>query len=81
MRLSIHSIQATLFRGEAERLIAYTLEGQITVLDHHLPIISTLLGPEIEIVQKNGEKKSVAIASGVLEVRPESDVVILANTR
>lgn len=79
MKVSIHSIQSTLFQGEAEKLVARTSEGQITVLDHHVPIISTLVGPDIEIVQKNGEKKSISIASGVLEVRPESEVVVLAN--
>jgi len=31
MKLSIYSIQSTLFEGEAEKLIAATPQGQITV--------------------------------------------------
>ena len=81
MRLSIHSIQQTLFSGEAEKLICHTPQGQITVLDDHLPIISTLTGPNVEIVKTNREKNIVEIGSGVLEVRPESEVVILVNTK
>lgn len=81
MHISVHSIQSTLFEGEAEKLIARTPRGQITVLDHHVPLISTLMGPEIEIVKKGGEKESISITSGILEVRPESDVVILADSQ
>lgn len=80
MYISIHSIQSTLFEGQAEKLIAHTSQGQITVLDQHLPLITTLVGPGVEIVGASGERTDVSIASGILEVRPESDVVILADT-
>lgn len=81
MKVSIHSIQKTLFSGEAEKLICHTPQGQITVLDDHLPIISTLTGPNVEIVKIDGEKSLVALELGILEVRPESEVVILVNTK
>ncbi len=79
MKLSIYSIQSTLFEGEAEKLIAYTPFGQITVLNHHLPMISSLIGPSVEIADKQGIKKSVPLAGGFLEVRPESEVVVLVD--
>ena len=81
MKLSIYSIQSTLFEGEAEKLIAHTPLGQITVLDHHLPMISSLIGPSVEITDKEDMATSVPLAGGFLEVRPESTVVILAKTK
>lgn len=79
MRVSIYTIQKTLFDDEAEKVIAYTSQGQITVLKDHLPIISSLRGPGVEIVDKKKERKKIKISSGFLEVRPRSEVVILAE--
>ena len=79
MRVSVYSIQNTLFEGEAEKLIARTPEGQMTVLDDHLPIVAVLNGPLIRVVDKDGKERHLDIVSGILEVRPQSDVVVIAN--
>ncbi len=79
MKLSIHSLKNTLFDGSAEKLIVHTPLGEITVLDHHLPMVTVLSGPAAEVVGTSGEKTVVPITSGFLEVRPESEVVILAQ--
>ena len=79
MKLSVCTIEKVLFKGEAEKVIAMTPMGQITVLDNHLPLITTVLGPSIEIIEKDNKKNIVEIASGFLEVRPQSEVVILSN--
>ena len=79
MRISIYSIQETLFEGEAEKLIANTSLGQITVLDNHLPLISDLKGSEIQIVDKEDKKSIINISSGFIEVRPNSEVVVLSG--
>ncbi len=94
MRVSIYSIQNTLFEGNAEKLIAKTPMGEITVLENHLPIISRVLGPHVTIGMSNGETRMIEFSTGVLEVRPfvsgsglakeahlqdQSHVVILAD--
>ncbi len=79
MHISIHSIQKTLYEDEAEKLIAETPMGQMTVLDHHLPLISQITGPSLAVVQKNGERAEIPLASGFLEIRPNSEIVILAE--
>lgn len=77
MHISVYSIQQTLYEGEAEKLICRTPLGQITVLDKHLPIISTLNGPTLEIIDSQGKKHIINISSGILEVRPGSEAVAL----
>ena len=78
MKLSIYSIQSTLFEGEVETLTLPTSVGEITVLDNHLPLISLVTKGQISYTH-SGTKKSLSLSGGVLEVRPGSEIVILAN--
>ncbi len=79
MHIAIYSIEKTLFEGEGTTLIAKTPLGEISVLDGHLPMITQILGPSVAIIDNDNKKELISIASGVLEIRPESRVVILAE--
>ncbi len=79
MKIGIYSLQTVLFEGEAEKVIAKTSMGEITVLEDHIPLISKLVKSTIRLVQKDGSEKLVPINSGVIEVRPRSKVIILAS--
>lgn len=79
MKIAIHSMQQTLYDGTAEKLICETPLGQITVLDHHLPLITQIMGPSLAVVQKTGERAEIKLSGGFLEIRPGSDVIILAQ--
>jgi len=79
MRVSIYSIQQTLYEGEAEKVICRTSLGQMTVLDRHIPLVSSLTGPSIEVVKRDRGREKIDMRSGFIEVRPESEVVILIN--
>ena len=79
MKVNIYTIQNTLFEGEVEKLIAKTPMGEITVLDNHLPMVSTVTGPAITAIDKNGKKDIIKISSGIIEIKPESEVTILAS--
>ena len=79
MKLSIHSLQKTLYDGEVEKIIARTTSGEITVLEGHIPLISSLVGPWLQIIDKKGKESVIAVESGFIEVRPENEVVVLTN--
>ena len=53
--------------------------GEITVLSNHLPLISTLAGPHVKLVNKNEQEVIIKIVSGFLEIRPESEVVAIVE--
>jgi len=78
VRLAIYSIQKSIFEGEVKKLIARTSMGEITVLDNHIPLVSTLVGPSLSTIDKNGKKDIIPVSSGIIEVRPGSEVVVLA---
>jgi len=90
MKLSIYSLQNTLFEGEVDKVTLPTPQGEITVLDNHIPLI-TLINPgyvrytpllTVEASKEynfSGTQKVIKLSGGVLEVRPQSEVVILAE--
>lgn len=55
-----------------------TKEGEITVLPGHIPLIAPLKTGEAKFL-KDGVEFGLAISGGILEVRPNNVVVILAE--
>ena len=53
-------------------------EGELGVLPHHAPLVSTLGVGELRI-RKGGSEESFAIVGGFLQVRPDK-VVVMAET-
>ena len=80
MHLSIYSIKNTLFEGEIKKVIACTPQGQITVLDNHIPLIAKIMGPLVRAVHADSSIREISLESGIMEVRPESEVLILAES-
>jgi F-type H+-transporting ATPase subunit epsilon len=53
-------------------------QGEIGVLPHHAPLVSTLGVGELRI-RKGGQEEAFAIVGGFLQVRPDK-VVVMAET-
>jgi F0F1-type ATP synthase epsilon subunit len=68
MRAKILSLKGTEFEGEIVSLNIKTTSGEITVLDHHLPLLTVLTKGNAVITMPDGSKKNLAIISGFLEV-------------
>lgn len=56
-----------------------TTTGEITVLPNHIPLVSILAPGELKVM-KDGQEALMAVSSGLVEVRPKSEVRILAGT-
>ena len=79
MKLSIYSIKQTLLETEAERVTLPTPQGEITVLDHHLPLITLVNAGNIAYYTSQNQWKEIAFAGGIAEIRPGSELVLLAQ--
>lgn len=79
MRLSIYSIQSTLFEGEVKSVTLLTPMGEITVLDNHLPIITLVKQGNISYIDSRNEEGLLQFPGGVLEVRPGSEAILLSG--
>lgn len=87
MKLSVHSLNQTLFDGSASRITAKTTVGELTILDNHIPLLVPLVSGLLRIglhatplIQgANNAETTFSIQHGFLEVKPGSGVIILAD--
>ncbi|MBU3895769.1 ATP synthase F1 subunit epsilon, partial [Patescibacteria group bacterium] len=71
--------ERVIYEDEIERLTVPTESGEITVLAKHAPLVSLLKPGEIRL-KKDGNTIVMAVSTGFLEIRPNSQVYILADT-
>jgi F-type H+-transporting ATPase subunit epsilon len=81
MRLGVYTIEKTLFEGEVEKIIARTAMGEITVLNHHIPLVSRLEVGEVRITTPEKQETILNVQGGFIEVRPENKSIILAEQK
>lgn len=79
MHLSIYSLQKTLFEGDVTSVSLPTPLGEMSVLDHHIPLVSIVSPGEIRYTLLTDIIEVLPFRGGILEIRPESNVVVLAN--
>lgn len=72
------SPERTLVAEEVDSLSCPTSQGQITVLPHHIPLVANLVPGEI-IARTGSDHKFIHVAGGFVEIKPNSQVVILAD--
>jgi F-type H+-transporting ATPase subunit epsilon len=75
--LDIVTAERMVYYDNVDMVIAPGFEGQLGILPHHTPLMTTLLPGELR-VKKGDEEVSLAISGGFLEVRPDR-VVVLAD--
>lgn len=68
MKLAIYSLKKILFQGEASSINCKTAVGEVTILDHHRALISTLAPGPIKIVDNKNKMRYIQASSGFLEV-------------
>ncbi len=77
MRLDIVTAERVVYSDEVDVVVAPGIEGQLGILPHHAPLMTTLQAGELR-VRKGGEEFLLAISGGFLEVRPDR-VIVLAD--
>jgi len=77
LHVTIVTAQQTVFNGEAEMVIAPGSEGQLGILPHHAPLLTTLALGELRLRNHNVDE-GIFVAGGFLEVN-QGVVTILAD--
>lgn len=77
LHVTIITSQQSVYEGEAEQVIAPGSDGQMTILPHHAPLLTTLDLGELR-VREHGEDIGVFVAGGFLEVN-NNVVTVLAD--
>jgi F-type H+-transporting ATPase subunit epsilon len=76
--LEIVTPERLAYSGEVDAVVLPGSEGELGVLPHHAPLVSTLGVGELRY-RKGGEEESFAIVGGFVQVRPDR-VVVMAET-
>jgi F-type H+-transporting ATPase subunit epsilon len=76
LQVTIAKVSETLFEGVADSLKVPGADGEMEILAHHEPLISTLKTGTITL-RSNGTKEEYKIDSGVLEVSNNRAVVLV----
>lgn len=76
--LEIVTPERQVFSDEVDSVVCPGIEGELGILPHHAPLLTTLGYGELRI-KKGGEIEYFAIAGGFLQVRPDK-VVVMAET-
>jgi F-type H+-transporting ATPase subunit epsilon len=78
LQLDIVTPERLAYSDEVDEVVAPGVDGELGVLPHHAPLLTTLGLGELRI-KKGGSEESFAIAGGFLQVRPDR-VVVMAET-
>jgi F-type H+-transporting ATPase subunit epsilon len=77
IRLEIVTPEKMIFSEEVDAILAWGVQGQLGILPHHAPLMTTLLPGDL-VFREGGKEESLTISGGFLEVRPDK-VVVLAD--
>lgn len=79
MHLKVITPERVVFTDEIDGVSLMTTEGEITVLPHHIPLV-TLLQPGELRYQKAGQTFLLAVSGGFVEIRTDGTIIILADS-
>ena len=79
LHFEITTPERTVFKDEVDQVTLPTVMGEITILPHHIPLVSQLVPGEL-MVKKGSETTHMAVSGGFIEVRQGEQVVVLADT-
>jgi F-type H+-transporting ATPase subunit epsilon len=77
LKIDIVTAERIVYSAEVDTVIAPGVSGQLGILPHHAPLMTTLQAGEL-VVRKGGQEEIMAISGGFIEVRPDH-VIVLAD--
>jgi F-type H+-transporting ATPase subunit epsilon len=78
LRLEIVTPERLAYSEDVDSVVCPGIEGELGILPHHAPLLTTLGVGELRI-RRGSDEEFFAIAGGFLQVRPDK-VVVMAET-
>lgn len=63
----------------ADQISVTTMNGELTILPHHIPLVAPIVAGELRIV-KDGVTLPFAIDTGVVQVEPDNRITLLVES-
>ena len=78
LNFKIVTPEGVVYQDEIAQATIPTMDGEITILPDHVPLVSILKTGELRVKDKEGEHV-MALAGGFLEMRGNNELVLLAD--
>ncbi len=83
MAMTVHvdivSVEAEIYSGQAEMVIAPAVMGEVGIVPGHTPLLTRLKPGVIRLKLSNGTEEVFYVSGGILEVQPRM-VTVLSDT-
>jgi F0F1-type ATP synthase epsilon subunit len=80
MQTKIVTLSGVLFEGESKAVNAKTQSGEITLLDHHQPLITALAKESrVKVEKTSGEHEEFGTKGGFLHMNADNTLTILVD--
>ncbi len=79
IKFKIVTLERVIYNDEIDQLTAPTEAGEITIMARHTPLVSIIKPGELRI-EKDGRTIVMAVSTGFLEIRRNSEVYVLADS-
>jgi len=79
LKFKIITPEREVFSDEIDQVSLMTIDGEITILPEHIPLVSILKPGELKY-KKDGKDEILAVSGGFIEVKDDNSVYILADT-
>ena len=77
MKLFIYSLEKTLFEGEAEAVQVPSVDGELGILNGHIPLITALKTGTVRVARASGTELALPVTGGYLEVAKNRTVLLV----
>jgi F-type H+-transporting ATPase subunit epsilon len=80
MHVYMYSLAGTLYEGDAEVATLPAKDGEISVLDNHVPLITPLRAGAVKLRKGSGfdeEKKDFPIQGGFAQINPKEIILLV----
>ena len=78
LHVSVFTLQKKMYEGEAEIVTVPGVDGVLGILPNPIPFV-TSLGEGSVYIRMKGREEQIEIEKGILEVRPQSEVILLVR--
>ena len=78
LQLTIATPLDTVYTDTVNQVTATTIDGEITILPGHVPLIAPLKTGHV-MIKKDGKETLFAVDGGLIEVRHDHSIVVLSD--
>ncbi|GAA5193812.1 F0F1 ATP synthase subunit epsilon [Ferrimonas gelatinilytica] len=78
VHLDVVSAHEKLFSGLVETVQVTGIEGELGILPGHVPLLTAIKPGMVRIVKQHGKEEMIYLSGGILEVQPNS-VIVMAD--